>query len=212
MIEQIIYGIFERLGVILTGSHIVYASGRHGSAYVDKDMLYPDTQATSELCEAIARQFTSDCIDAVVGPEKGGIILSQWTAYHLSCMTSQKVLAFYAEKDGRGGFILKRGNAKERVSGRRILCVEDILTTGSSAKKVVELVRSAGGTVVGLAALCNRGKVTSKDVANPKRFVSLLDLDLESWLEAECELCAQNVPINTVLGKGKEFLAKKATK
>ena len=32
---------------LITGSHIVYTSGRHGSTYVNKDAVYPNTARVS---------------------------------------------------------------------------------------------------------------------------------------------------------------------
>jgi orotate phosphoribosyltransferase len=216
MSEQRVFNVFKKLNVIITDSHVVLASGRHASSYIDKDMVYPDTQETSKLCKLIAARFASASIEVVVSPEKGGIILSQWVAYHLSQMTSRKVLAFYAEKDGCGGFILKRGQAKERIPEKRVLVVEDILTTGGSVRKVIELVRTVNGNVIGLGVLCNRGRVTPEDVANPPELFSLINadfiekrVDVETWIPGECKLCAEDVPINTDVGKGKEFLAQK---
>lgn len=87
--------------------------------------------------------------------------------------------------------------------------VEDILTTGGSAKRVVELVRSMGGNVVGLAALVNRGKVSSLDVGSPSKFFTLVNLKIESWTEEDCLFCKEGKPVNTELGKGKEYLQRK---
>jgi orotate phosphoribosyltransferase len=87
--------------------------------------------------------------------------------------------------------------------------VEDVLTTGGSAKKVIEATRALGGDVVGLAVLCNRGEITKQDVANPSRLSTLVKVKLEAWDEKDCPLCAQNVPINIDVGKGIEYLAHK---
>ena len=35
------------------------------------------------------------------------------------------------------------------------------------------------------------------------------NVKLDAWDEAECPLCANNVPINIEVGKGKEYLARK---
>jgi orotate phosphoribosyltransferase len=40
--------------------------------------------------------------------------------------------------------------------GDRVVVVEDTITTGGSAKKAIDAVRSAGGTVVGVLALVDR--------------------------------------------------------
>lgn len=209
MNEQEVLALLGRVGAVITDSHIVYTSGKHGTAYVDKDMVYPHTADTSLLCRAIAEEFQSEGVEAVVAPEKGGIILSQWAAHHLSELTGREVLAFYAEKMDDGGFIIRRGGAAKRILGRRVLVVEDVLTTGGSAKKVIEVTRAIGGNVIGLGVLCNRGGITPQDVANPPKLTALVNVKLDAWDETICPLCKQNVPINTDVGKGREFLEEK---
>lgn len=196
-------------GAVITGSHIVYTSGKHGSAYVNKDAVYPYTEDISRLCEAVAGQFfrNNEEVDVVVGPALGGIVLTQWVAHHLTRVMCSTVLAVYAEKTADGNFVFTRGYDK-LVAGRRVLVVEDILNTGGSVKKVVDLVRETGGYVIGIGALCNRGGVTAHDVGDVPKLVSLVDVSLDAWDANDCPLCANETPINTAVGKGKDFLAK----
>ncbi|MDP2873971.1 MAG: phosphoribosyltransferase family protein [bacterium] len=209
MNEQAILKLLERVGAVITDSHIVYTSGKHGSAYVNKDALYPHTRETSQLCRMIAKQFANDGVEVVIAPAIGGVILSQWIAYHLTKLTGREVLGVYAEKAETGDpFIIKRGYNK-LVAGKRVLAVEDVLNTGGSAKKVVEATRAIGGEVIGLGVLCNRGGITPQDVANVPRLFALVNVKLDAWDEADCPLCAENVPINTNVGKGREYLARK---
>ena len=63
--------ILTQVQAVITGSHVVYASGRHGSAYVNKDAVYPHTQATSEICDQIARAFPSHNVEVVIAPAVG---------------------------------------------------------------------------------------------------------------------------------------------
>ena len=41
---------------MITGSHVVYTSGKHGSAYVNKDAVYPNTARVAELCRLPGRR------------------------------------------------------------------------------------------------------------------------------------------------------------
>lgn len=206
-------GILNDVGAVITDSHIVYTSGKHGTAYVNKDAVYPHTEKISALCSMIAGQFfrNHEDVDVVVAPALGGIVLTQWVAYHLSYLTSKEVLAVYAEKTADGNFVFTRGYDK-LVIGKRVLVLEDVLNTGGSVKKVVNLVRTTGGEVVGLGALCNRGGVTSQDVGDVLKLFSLIDVTLDAWDASDCPLCAQGVPINTDVGKGKEFLEQQQIK
>ncbi|KKU86195.1 MAG: Orotate phosphoribosyltransferase [Parcubacteria group bacterium GW2011_GWA2_47_9] len=130
MQEQEVLQILGKVGAVITNSHIVYASGKHGEAYVNKDAVYPHTKETSRLCRAIAEQFADDGVETVVAPAIGGVILSQWTAYHLSEITEREVFGVYAEKaEGGDAFVIKRGYDKV-VAGKNVLVVEDVLTTG----------------------------------------------------------------------------------
>jgi orotate phosphoribosyltransferase len=210
---------------VLTNDHFVYASMRHGPNYINKDAVYPHTVTLSRLCTEIANRFGGDEVDTVVGPAMGGVMLSTWTAYHLS-RKDRPVMGVYAEKEKvqipdpeakgpedkerncyaeTGEFEFNRGY-KKFVEGKRVLVVEDILTTGGSVKKVVEAVRKAGGVVVGVCALVNRGGVTPEAVG-VERLEALKEVSLPMYEARECPLCANQVPVNTELGKGKQFLA-----
>ncbi len=199
--------LLRQLGAIVTNDHIVYTSGRHGSTYVNKDALYPHTAAASMVGAALADHFAGQAIDVVAGPTVGGVIMAQWTAHHLSQLTNREVLAVYAEEEsGEGGKrrVFRRGY-DDLITGRRVLVVEDVMTTGGSARLVVEAVMAAGGIVVGVGALCNRGGITAADLGVPA-LIALAELPLESYPADNCPLCAAGIPINTRLGKGAAFL------
>jgi|SRR3989344_7421504 len=200
--------ILGKVGAIIIDSHIVYSSGRHGAIYINKDAIYPHTKDISKLCRAIAERFSDDGIETVIAPAIGGCVLSNRVAEHLTDITKHEVLSVYAEKElflGESRFVIKRGYDKF-VADKRILVVEDVLTTGSSVKKVIEAVRDIRGNVVGLGALVNRGDVTPKDVADVPKLVSLINIKLDSYEETNCPLCSQRIPINIRVGHGKEYL------
>ena len=209
MNDPTIMQLFVDAGAIITDSHFVYSSGRHSSVYINKDAIYLHTETISKLCQLMAHPYKANQVDIVVGPVLGGIVLSQWVAHHLNAhRSSGETLAVYAEKEGEAGdkmFSFHRGYDKF-LPGKNVLVVEDVLTTGGSARQVIELVRQHGGRVIGLSALCNRGNVQPEDVGNvPIR--TLVAINLETFAEAECPFCRQRVPINTELGKGRAFLA-----
>ena len=91
----------------------------------------------------------------------------------------------------------------ELIRGKRVLVLEDILTTGNSVKKVIEVARQIPCDIVGVAALCNRGGITSAQIGNVPELFSLLELSLETWEPKDCPMCQQKIPINTSVGKGK---------
>ncbi len=208
MNKQEILDALAKIQAVITDSHLVYTSGKHGSTYFNKDAIYPHTELTSQLCEEIAKHFAGRGIEVVIAPAVGGIILSQWVAYHLTKITGREVLGVYAEKDG-DGFVIKRGYDK-LSSGKKVLIVEDILTTGGSVKKVIDTARNIGANIVGLGVLCNRGGITANDVSNPPELFALVDVKFDAWDEADCPLCAKKMPVNTDVGHGRKYVQSKA--
>jgi len=238
--------LLAQAGAILTG-HFVYTSGKHGSAYVNKDRVYTDTALVSLICQNLADHFGRNLPQVVVGPAVGGVILSQWTAFHLNASIGG-VVGVYAERAERsylkvgegadpGGFdlhgfmgnicghqviageelvvkenrfVIKRGYDK-LVNHKRVLVVEDVITTGGTVKKVVQAVRECRGEVIGVGAMCNRGQVSAENLDVPALH-SVVDVPLEAWPESECPLCAEGAPVNTDVGKGREFLARRGRK
>jgi orotate phosphoribosyltransferase len=202
--------ILQNVGAIITDSHIVYTSGRHGKVYINKDALYPHTDQTSLLAARIAARFANANVDIVAGPTIGGVIMAQWVAHHLGYVQGSRVLAVFAEEQadeaGNRCRVFRRGY-DAYLPDKRVLIVEDVLTTGQSARAVVRAVAESGGTIVGLGALCNRGNITAERLEVPC-FAALVNLPLESWTEDECPLCRAGVPINTSVGKGAEFVAR----
>jgi orotate phosphoribosyltransferase len=203
--ENNVLALLEGLGAIITDSHLVYTSGRHGTSYVNKDALYPHPVETSNVCERLAAHFAHDAIEVVAGPTIGGVILTQWVAYHLQTMTNTPVQAVYAEEDTTGKRVFRRGY-DARIRGKRVLIVEDVLNTGGSVRHVVDAVVALGGEVVGVGALCNRGELSASQLHVPSLY-ALVTIALESWEATACPLCQQGIPINTAVGKGAAFIA-----
>jgi len=199
--------ILQKVGAFRSG-HFVLTHGNHTDAYINKDAMYAYTHDLSNLCKFMAERFKDSGVEAVIGPAIGAAILAQWTAHHLTDMRGQDVFAVYADKDGQGGFVIRRGY-DALIKGKKTLVVEDLTTTGGSIEKVVDKVRAAGAEVIGAIAVCNRGDVTKEMVGNPPVFDQLATVHLESWASAECELCQRGIPVNTDIGHGKEFLAQK---
>lgn len=207
MDEAAVLDILQKVGAFRAG-HFVFVSGLHADTYVNKNAMYPYTREMSKLCKEIAQRFVGKNIEVVVGPATGGIILSQWVAYHLSEIEGREVYSVYSDKDD-DGFVIKRGY-NDMIKGKNILVVEDLVTTGGSLRKVIEVARTEGAQVVAAVAVCNRGAVTQEMAGNPPEFVSMLTVELDQWPEAECDLCKRDIPINTDVGHGKDYLAKKA--
>ncbi len=120
-----IRSVLNKVNAVITDDHFVYTSGKHGSAYVNKDALYRHTRETHDLCLEIKRRVSDTgkmgvtgggslpyIPQAVVAPAIGGVILSQWVAFHFSHYFDGELMdipALYAERSERS-LIKSAGN------------------------------------------------------------------------------------------------------
>lgn len=188
-------------GAILEG-RFVYTSGKHGSHYINKDVLYQLPEDLDWLSSWMAKKAAQSHVQVVLGAAVAGVPLSQNTARHLG----PGVFSAYAEKDG-DELILKRGYDK-LVRGKRVLIVEDILTTGSTVRKLIKLAQSHGAHVVGVVAICNRGGVIHADLGlEEKLFKSLHHVSFAAFDVEEMPDWLAERPINIDVGHGAAYLA-----
>lgn len=206
--EQSVIDILKSIGAVITDDHFVYTSGRHGSVYINKDALYPHTELASQVGKMFAEQTKDLEIDVVAAPALGGIILSQWTANHLSQLKGKEVLGVYTEKDEQKNQVFTRGYDK-LVTDKNVLVIEDLTTTGGSVKKVVQTVKQAGGTVVKVGVMVNRDPANVTEEAIGAPYFALGELPAESFSEEKCPYCKEHRPINTTVGHGKKYMATK---
>ena len=162
---------FEAVGALQKG-HFVLSSGLHSDTYLNKSIvsMYPDR--TERLCRALAQKVQDNVpgnIDYVVSPAMGAIIYGYETARHLG-----QPFMFLERVDGE--FQLRRGF--QLSPGARVLVVEDIVSTGLSAREAITAVREAGGDVLALACLVDRS-AGAVDVGAP--ILPLAELKVEAW-------------------------------
>lgn len=209
--EKKVISILKKVRAVITNDHFVYTSGKHGSVYIRKDKLYPYTTLTSRVCKMMAEQVKDLDIDVVVGPALCGIVLSQWVAYHLSKIKKREILSVFTEKTTDDIQLFDRPQMLKRgydalVRGKRVLVVEDLSTTGASVKKVVDRVREAGGVVSCAFILVNRNPKDINEAYMGSPLKSLAVFKADAYDAKNCPLCKKNIPINTEVGHGKEYL------
>jgi orotate phosphoribosyltransferase len=91
---------------------------------------------------------------------------------------------------GSGKMTLRR--SFEIKEGEKVIVVEDVTTTGSSVREVIDIVKSRKGKVVGVGVLIDRsgGKVDF-GIKTEK----LLTVDIKTYLPEECPLCKKGIPV-----------------
>lgn len=162
---------FEEAGALQKG-HFVLSSGLHSDTYLNKSVvsMYPDR--TARLCQGLAEKIGAaglGAIDRIVSPAMGAIIFGYETARWL-----QTPFMFLERVDGV--FEFRRGFSL--APGAKVLVVEDIVSTGLSARETIEAVRKAGGEPVALGCLVDRS-AGAVDVGAP--IIALAALKVDAW-------------------------------
>jgi len=80
------------------------------------------------------------------------------------------------------------------AEGESVVIVEDVVTTGKSTRETAAVVEALGGGVAGFASVLNRSGVSNPFDAP---YESLLSLDLATYDESSCPLCASGVAIDS---------------
>ena len=174
--------LFRSTGALQHG-HFRLSSGLHSPDYFQCAKVLQFPQYNEIMCGEIARHFHDWRVEIVVAPAIGGIMVGQEVARQM------RVRGIFAEREGTS-MSLRRGF--EIKQGERVLVCEDVVTTGGSVLEVVELVRKAGGTVVGVASIVDRSKASINFGAE---FFPLLKMEVPVYQQEACPLCKENVPI-----------------
>lgn len=207
MTQKKVVRLLKKAGGIFENSHFVFTSGKHAPRYIDKMPLLAHPLYASDMGKLFAQKFKDTPIDVVVAPAMGGIILSTWTAYHLSKLQKKDIIGIYTEKTADSMQIFTRGFDKY-VTNKNVLIIEDNLTTGGSVRKVVDAVIKAKGKIVAVCSMTNINphpeSITDEIVG--AKFSALSILPVNAYEHEDCPMCKKGIPINTEHGHGKKFL------
>lgn len=182
-----ILDVLESRGALLRG-HFQLSSGRHSDVFVQKFRVLEHPRLAQRFGESLAELFEDD-FDVVAAPAVGAVVLGFTTA-----LAGDARSIFAERSDGKMSF--RRGFSI--APDERVLVVEDIVTTGGSAREVVDLVKASGGRAVGVGALLDRSahSVAEATAALGAPLRALAKLQVDSWERAECPLCASNEPVD----------------
>jgi orotate phosphoribosyltransferase len=174
--------------------HFKLSSGLHSGYYLQCALVLEDPKVAAKLCGELAKKFSAKGgsasggkapkIDVVIGPAIGGITAAYEVARALGAR------GIFSERE-KGKMALRRGFKLNR--GERVLVIEDVTTTGGSAKEVVKMAKALGARVVGVGAIIDRsgGKA---EFGVP--FRSLAKLNIKTYQPNKCLLCKEGIPIS----------------
>jgi adenine phosphoribosyltransferase len=128
-----------------------------GINFYDITTLLLDPAGLKLTIDALHEHSDGMAIDTVIGVESRGFIFATPLAYRLGAgfipvrkpkkLPAEKVSVSYDLEYGQDTLEMHKDAVGE---GHRVLIVDDLLATGGTARAVVDLVESVGGTVAAL--------------------------------------------------------------
>jgi len=182
MDRERVIDLFQKTSALQRG-HFLLTSGLHSSEYFQcaKVLQYPSYNEL--LCREIVTHFFDKKIDVVVSPAVGGIMVGQEVARQIG------IRGIFAEREN-GKMSLRRGF--EIKSDEVVLVCEDVVTTGGSVLEVVELVRSKGATILGVACIVDR---STTPINFGVDFFHVLKMPVPVYQPENCPMCKSGIPV-----------------
>jgi len=182
MREEALLKAFQETGALRRG-HFELSSGLHSGVYFQSALVLQFPDRAEVLGRALAKDLAGHRPEVASGPALGALIIAWEVARFLG------VRGIFTERSD-GEMCLRRGF--QLKPGERVVVVEDVVTTGKSTRETMEVLRAAGGEIVGVGAIVDRsgGRV---DFGVP--FHALLSLPVETSRPESCPECKAGVPL-----------------
>jgi orotate phosphoribosyltransferase len=182
MTETEVLDLFRQSGALLEG-HFRLSSGLHSDRYLQSALVLQHPDFAEQLGRALAARLEHLQPTAILSPALGGIVIGQEVG------RAMQLRALFAERQD-GTLMLRRGFTLS--PGDRVVVVEDVITTGGSTRETIAVAEAAGATVLGAAAIVDRG-------GNPARInlplQALVRMEVPAYPPESCPMCAKGMPV-----------------
>ena len=162
--------ILKKTNALIEG-HFILSSGLHSSKYVQCAQLMSIPNDAVKICQSLASKIKKEFndFDIILSPAMGGVIVG----YELGKLLNKRTI-FSERVDGE--FKLRRDFTIEK--NKKVLIVEDVITTGKSSLECANLVNEYKAKIAGYACIIDRSKGNSliKD-----KIVSQIELNIPTF-------------------------------
>ena len=175
--------LLQDTGALLHG-HFRLSSGLHSAGYVQCARLLEHPRDARRIGELLGDRLGTLGIQRIVSPALGGVVIGYTVAEAMNLP-----MIFTERKEG--SMVLRRGFTIGEA--RRVVIVEDVVTTGKSTRETAEVIEAAGGEVVAFASILNRS-----GVGNPfdLPYHALETMNIQTYSEESCPQCAEGKPLD----------------
>ena len=169
----------------LQEGHFILSSGLHSPKYIQCAKLMSNPKDSSEFVNSLASKIKKKIkkIDIILAPAMGGIIIGYEIGRILGIET------IFCERVKRK-FKLRRDFFIKK--NKKVLIVEDVITTGKSSLECVKLINQSKAKLVGFACLIDRS--TNKKLK--KKVISQIKLNIPTYSKKKIPGFLKRIPIS----------------
>jgi orotate phosphoribosyltransferase len=186
--------------VLMIDGHFDYGNGYHGRVYLNPHRIFRQPSLiwrfAQDLIDILPEPLVA-ATEVVAGPVLGGALLAHTMAGLLdgSRDLTRPATRFAPISQDGGGGLLMRPFYRTVVAGRRVLLADDVRNTGKTFERAAQLVRAAGGDVIGSVEIYDRLEAIV-DLGVPN--IALAEYRApENYAASDCPLCQAGTPITS---------------
>ena len=140
--------ILKETNALLEG-HFILSSGLHSPKYVQCAQLMSKPDQAYKICDSLSKKINKEIgsFDLILSPAMGGIIIG----YEIGKLLKKETI--FSERVN-GEFRLRRDFTIQK--NKKVLIVEDVITTGKSSLECARLVKRSKGKILGFACIIDR--------------------------------------------------------
>ena len=168
----------------LIDGHFILSSGLHSAQYVQCAQLLSKPFHAEKFCISLAEKISNEFneIDLILSPAMGGIIIG----YEIGRLLKKETI--FSERIN-GEFKLRRGF--QIPQNKKVLILEDVITTGKSSLECSELIKESNAILIGFACLIDRSNGVSK---LKKKIVSQIEINIPTYKDNELPDDLMSIP------------------
>ena len=177
--------ILKKTNALLEG-HFILSSGLHSTKYIQCAKLLSFPNIAKPICIAFAKKIKKKFkkIDIILAPAMGGVVIG----YEIGRLLKKETI--FCERVN-GKFKLRRGF--EIRKNKKVLIVEDVITTGKSSLECVKIINKSKAKLLGFASLIDRSN--KKTLKIKRKIISHLKINVPIFKKKNIPIYLKSIPI-----------------
>ena len=185
--------VLKKTKALLEG-HFILSSGLHSSKYVQCAKLLSYPYLSKNICISLSKKIKKQFkkFDLILAPAMGGVVIG----YEIGRLLNKETI--FCERVNNK-FKLRRGFSIEKK--KKVLIIEDVITTGKSSLECAKLIEKANARLVGFACIIDRSSKNKLKIKN-KKIISQVKISVPVYKKNKLPDFLKKIPV-TIPGSRK---------